>query len=175
MFSDNENYIIKGISGFYYVKTADGILECKARGIFRKKGIIPVAGDYVELAYEKNDTPVINTIKERKNFLLRPPIANIDQLFIVISTIDPSPDFLLTDKLTAIAVENNIIPFIVITKSDLFTADVIKEHYKNSEISLLVSNKNDLKFSKMITDTLKGKLSVFVGNSGVGKSTLLNY
>ncbi len=175
MFSKNENYIIKGISGFYYVKTADGVLECKVRGIFRKKGITPVAGDYVELTYEKDNTPVIENIKKRKNLLQRPPIANIDQLFIVISTVDPSPDFLLTDKLTAIAIENNIQPFIIVTKSDLFAADSVKEHYKNSKISLLVSGEECNDFLKMMADLLKGKLSVFTGNSGVGKSTLLNY
>ena len=82
------NYITKGIGGFYYVKTPDGIKECKARGIFRKSGIKPVAGDWVELS---PDGTVIDEIRSRKNVFVRPPIANLDVLFIVASTVQPVP------------------------------------------------------------------------------------
>lgn len=175
MFPESDNYIIKGISGFYYVKTADGVLECKARGIFRKKGITPVAGDYVEITYDEKNTPVIETIKKRKNYLTRPPIANVDQLFIVLSTVKPSPDFLLADKLTAIAIDNNIKPFIVVTKTDLHSAKQITEHYKNSKIPILVSGKEETEFLDEMKKLIDNKLSVFTGNSGAGKSTLLNH
>ena len=82
------NYITKGIGGFYYVKTPEGIKECKARGIFRKSGIKPVAGDWVELS---PDGTVIDEILPRKNVFVRPPIANLDVLFIVASTVQPVP------------------------------------------------------------------------------------
>ena len=89
-------YITKGIGGFYYVKTPDGIVECKARGIFRKRGITPVAGDNVTLS---DDGTMIDEILPRKNVFIRPPIANLDVLFIVTSTTQPVPSTLVLDQL----------------------------------------------------------------------------
>ena len=91
-------YITKGIGGFYYVKTPDGIVECKARGIFRKRGITPVAGDNVTLS---DDGTMIDEILPRKNVFIRPPIANLDILFIVTSTTQPVPSTLVLDQLAA--------------------------------------------------------------------------
>ena len=87
-------YITKGIGGFYYVKTTDGIVECKARGIFRKRGITPVAGDIVRLETD-GGAPVIADILPRKNVFVRPPVANVDQFFIVVSTVQPVPSTLV--------------------------------------------------------------------------------
>ena len=81
-------YIVKGIGGFYYVKTADGIVECRAKGIFRRRGVTPVAGDRVRLEHETG-TAVIAEILPRKNVFVRPPVANVDQFFIVASTVQP--------------------------------------------------------------------------------------
>ena len=109
-------YITKGIGGFYYVKTTDGIVECKARGIFRKRGITPVAGDNVTLS---DDGTMIDEILPRKNVFIRPPIANLDILFIVTSTTQPVPSTLVLDQLAAAAIYKDVQPVLVVTKSDL--------------------------------------------------------
>ena len=100
-------YIVKGIGGFYYVKTPDGIVECKPRGIFRKQKITPVAGDEVTLETE-NGASVIAQIAPRKNVFVRPPVANLDVLFLVASTTQPTPSTLVLDKLSAIAVDKGV-------------------------------------------------------------------
>ena len=98
-------YIVKGIGGFYYVKTPDGIVECKPRGIFRKRGIAPVAGDQVVLSADRT---TIDEILPRKNVFIRPPVANLDVLFIVASTTQPVPSTLILDELTAAAVYKDV-------------------------------------------------------------------
>ena len=90
-----EGLIIKGIGGAYYVKSEGKIYVCKARGVFRKDGITPLAGDIVNIGIEKDDEGVINEIKKRKNSLIRPPVANIDKLFIITSIKDPIPNRLI--------------------------------------------------------------------------------
>ena len=93
----NEGRIIKGISGFYYVKAGEQIIECKARGIFRNRGLVPYAGDKVRFDLSQK---IIEEILPRKNYFVRPPIANVDNFIIVLSTIMPRPDYYLIDKLT---------------------------------------------------------------------------
>ncbi|MEG1381961.1 MAG: GTPase RsgA, partial [Ruthenibacterium sp.] len=133
------NYIIKGIGGFYYVKTADGVLECKAKGIFRKRKITPVAGDFVRLETE-GGTHSIAEILPRKNVFVRPPIANVDQFFIVASTVQPVPSTLVIDKLTAIAVDKNTTPILLITKTDLHSGDWLSAAYAHSGIPIISVN-----------------------------------
>ena len=113
-----KGYIVKGIGGFYYVKTEEGVIECKPRGIFRKQKITPVAGDEVTLETE-NGAAVIAEIAPRKNVFVRPPVANLDVLFLVASTTQPTPSTLVLDKLSAIAVDKGVQPVIVCTKADL--------------------------------------------------------
>ena len=95
--------IIKGIGGFYYVDTDNGIFECKARGNFRKQKITPLVGDDVEISINENAENTIDTIYPRKNELVRPPLANLDQLFIIASLVDPKINTTIIDNLTAIA------------------------------------------------------------------------
>lgn len=168
-----ENYIIKGIGGFYYVHTSDGIVECKPKGIFRKRKITPVAGDHVCLERQA-DTWVISEILPRKNVFVRPPIANVDQFFVVVSTVQPVPSTLVIDKLTAIAVDHGAQPVLLITKTDLDGADELKKCYAHSQIPLLCVNAASGEGLDALREMLGGKLSVFCGNSGVGKSTLLS-
>lgn len=167
--------LIKGIGGFYYVETADTIYECKARGIFRKKGITPLVGDYVSITINENAENTIDEIKERKNSLVRPPLANIDQLFIVASVVDPSINTYVLDRLIAIAEFKSIEPIIVITKVDL-SDDYSKyvEIYEKAGFKVVVCNNSKGFGSDEVKELLKGKTSAFTGNTGVGKSTLLN-
>ena len=165
-------YIVKGIGGFYYVKTADGIVECRAKGIFRRRGVTPVAGDRVRLEHEAG-TAVIAEILPRTNGLVRPPGANVDQFFIVASTGQPVPSTLVIDKLSAIAVDRGAQPVLVITKGDLYGADTLAQCYSTAGFPVLCVNAATGEGLAPLRDMLAGKLSVFSGNSGVGKSTLL--
>ena len=121
-------YIVKGVGGFYYVKTAEGLAECRARGLFRKKGIVPVAGDLVRLAQE-GGSRVIAEILPRKNVFVRPPIANLDLLFLVASTTQPAPSTLILDKLSAVAVDKGVLPVLVCTKADLAAPGGLQKAY----------------------------------------------
>lgn len=166
-----EGYITKGIGGFYYVRTQTGIVECKARGIFRKRGITPVAGDNVVLSA---DGSAIDEIKPRRNVFVRPPVANLDVLFIVASTTQPVPSTLILDELTAAAVYKDVQPVLVITKADLSAATPLIEAYTASTIPVICLDYESGEGLDDIRARIRGNLCAFCGNSGVGKSTLLN-
>ncbi|MCR4718520.1 MAG: ribosome small subunit-dependent GTPase A [Firmicutes bacterium] len=165
--------IIKGIGGFYYVKTPDGdVVECKARGIFRKENLKPYIGDEVEISIE-NKTGNIEKILPRRTMLLRPAVANIDAVVIVIAAKDPEPDTLFCDKLILSAEFAGIEPLICINKSDLkMDTNLLETYEKAGYKTLLVSAKNEDDAKKLLP-VIKGKTSAFAGFSGVGKSTLL--
>ena len=165
------NYITKGIGGFYYVKTETGIVECRARGIFRKRGITPVAGDQVVLSADRT---TIDEILPRKNVFIRPPVANLDVLFIVASTTQPVPSTLILDELTAAAVYKDVQPVIVITKADLAAADALEKAYADSTIPLIRLDYDTGEGLDQIRARIAGNLCAFCGNSGVGKSSVLN-
>ncbi len=164
-----EGLIIKNISDLYRVKSQDGYFECKAKGIFRKKNIIPTVGDKVIFDKEKL---IITDILDRKNILVRPPIANVDQALIVMSTINPTFSTYLIDKLLNVIEFNNIRPIICITKLDLLhdkTIDKYINYYRGIGYEVILNtNIDDIK------KVLKNKITVLTGQSGVGKSTLLN-
>ena len=166
-------YITKGIGGFYYVKTSEGIVECKPRGIFRKQKITPVAGDEVTLETE-NGAAVIAQIAPRKNVFVRPPVANLDVLFLVASTTQPTPSTLVLDKLSAIAVDKGVQPVVVCTKSDLAEADFLANAYAKSTLPFIRIDYESGAGLDEVKQWINGRLCAFCGNSGVGKSTLLN-
>ena len=167
-----DHYIIKGVGGFYYVKAGDAVLECRARGIFRKRRITPVAGDAVRIETE-GGAPVIAEILPRKNVFVRPPVANVDQMFLVASTVQPAPSTLVLDKLSAVAVDKGAQPVLVVTKTDLADAGALCACYAHSGLPVICVNAATGEGVEEIRARLAGKLSVFCGNSGVGKSTLL--
>ncbi|MDD4851426.1 MAG: ribosome small subunit-dependent GTPase A [Gemmiger sp.] len=167
----NAPYIAKGIGGFYYVRTDAGMLECKARGIFRKRGVTPLAGDRVVLS---PDGTMIDEILPRKNELVRPPVANLDVLFIVASTVQPVPSTLVLDKLMAAAIYKNIQPVLIITKTDISAAGTLQADYAQSAIPVITLNYDTGAGLDDLRGWIAGHLSAFCGNSGVGKSTLLN-
>lgn len=169
-----DGIIIKGIGGFYYVEAAGEIYECKARGVFRKSGIKPLAGDRVSISVNDNAENTVDEIYERKSLLQRPPVANVDRLFIVSSVCEPKPVLLIIDRLTALAVNKGIEPIVVFTKNDLESADEYVEIYRKAGIkSFSVSCKTG-KGVELVKEELKNHISAFCGNSGVGKSSLLN-
>ena len=169
-----KGYITKGIGGFYYVKTPEGIVECKPRGIFRKQKITPVAGDEVTLETE-NGAAVIAEIAPRKNVFVRPPVANLDVLFLVASTTQPTPSTLVLDKLSAIAVDKGVQPVIVCTKGDLAEAEFLRKAYERSTLPFIRIDYETGGGLDEVKQWISGRLCAFCGNSGVGKSTLLNH
>ena len=169
-----EGLVRKGIGGFYTVETPEGIYTCTARGKFRKARISPYAGDRVRILGEEDGTGALEEILPRKNFLVRPPIANIDQLFIVTSLRDPSPDPLILDKTIAAAELEQIAPVLVLTKTDLDDASPLQEIYSVAGIPCFAVSSVTGEGVDQVGALLEGRISAFTGNSGVGKSTLLN-
>ena len=172
--------IIKGIGGFYYVDTENGLYECRARGIFRKNKITPLVGDRVSISVvdEENKKGVVEEIEERDTELVRPPIANVDKALIVFAIKNPSPNLSLLDRFIVLAEKENLEIVIVFTKVDLDTdgelLGELKDIYEVSGYKVIsVSNKLKLNIDK-IKEELKDNTVVFAGPSGVGKSSLLN-
>lgn len=166
--------IIKGIGGFYYVEAADEIYECKARGVFRKEKLSPLVGDKVTISINENAENTIDEIMPRKNALTRPPVVNIDNLIIVVSTVEPKPSTLVIDKLIAVAEHKNIEPIIVITKSDLASAQEIFDVYTLAGFKTIIVSNETKDGVDEVKAVLKDKISALTGNSGVGKTSLLN-
>ena len=172
--------IIKGIGGFYYVDTENGLYECRARGIFRKNKITPLVGDRVSISVvdEENKKGVVEEIEKRDTELVRPPIANVDKALIVFAIKNPSPNLSLLDRFIVLAEKENLEIVIVFTKVDLDTdgelLGELKDIYEVSGYKVIpVSNKLKLNIDK-IKEELKENTVVFAGPSGVGKSSLLN-
>jgi len=165
-----EGLIIKNISDLYIIKTNTNTYNCKAKGIFRKNRIVPTVGDKVIFDSEKK---VITDILERKNILVRPPISNVDQALIVMSVVNPTFSTNLVDKFINIIEYNNIKPILCLTKLDLLEDKTeINEYinyYKSIGYEVIINTEKS-----KIKDLLKNKITVITGQSGVGKSTLLN-
>lgn len=169
-FNDSQKgIIIKSIGGLYLVESPNGLFECKARGVFRNQGLTPYIGDNVVF-----EDGVINELLPRRNEIIRPPIANLDQIILIVSTCKPVPNILLMDKFIAISEYKGIKPIVVVTKVDLASFEQIFDIYKRVGVDTFVVDYSNDESIQEIKQTLKGKISVFTGNSGVGKSTLMN-
>lgn len=166
--------ILKGIGGFYYVSTEQGIVECKAPGKFRKTVGKPVIGDRVTLDLQPDETGYLTAIEPRRNCLIRPAIANIDLLVIVASAAPPKTDLFLIDKVTAIGVHKNMEVLVAINKTDLDGGGELLETYRRAGVSALRVSALTGEGIDALRTYLKGKVAAFAGNSGVGKSSLLN-
>ncbi len=167
-------FVRKGIGGFYYVEAAGALYTCTARGKFRKERISPYAGDRVRISVEEDGSGAVEEILPRKNFLARPPVANLDILFVVSSVREPFPDSLVIDKTIAVAEVRDIEPVVVLTKTDLDGGERLKSVYDLAGIACLVVSSATGQGVEKVRELLKGKISAFTGNSGVGKSSLLN-
>lgn len=168
--------IVKGIAGFYYVKCADTVYECKARGIFKKRGITPAVGDRVEISSVDDEKGVIEEILPRRNQFIRPPIANIDCFIVVMAASHPEPNFPVIDKFLVMADVNNTDAVLVVNKTDLASEDKlrqIREIYGNIYDVVFMSAREDRGISEL-AEKISGRTAAFAGPSGVGKSTILN-
>lgn len=168
-----EGIILKGIGGFYYAEAAEQVYECKARGVFRKKGFSPCAGDKVEITIPDEGYAAIENILPRKNQLVRPALANIDKLIIVASTCHPYPNTFVIDKMIASAIDKDIEPILVISKTDIESGEQLKKIYDTSGITAIEFSSVTGKGKDEVMNCITG-LTAFTGNSGVGKSSLIN-
>ena len=166
--------VIRSLGGSYTVEAPEGVYECTARGIFRKKGISPVCGDDVEISFEADGSAVIEKIYDRRSFIIRPPLANLDVLVLVSSTVDPKPNTMIIDKLTAIAEFKGIKPVIVFTKIDRNEPGELTKIYRQCGFDVYEIDNTTGEGSEELAAALAGKLCAFTGNTGVGKSSLLN-
>ncbi len=176
-----EGIIIKGIGGFYYVECEDGIYECRARGALRGGGarsarITPLAGDRCVITIHNDGIASLDRILERRNFLLRPPLANLDNLFIVVSLCQPQPNALIVDRFISLAEYKGIEPVIVITKLDISDDNGFGDIYRRAGFTVINADysSENREFLDEIRGIMKDKISAFAGNTGAGKSTLLN-
>ncbi len=172
--------IIKGIAGFYYVNAQDqNIYECKAKGIFRNKDIKPLVGDDVEFSILSTDPPEgnIDEILERKNELSRPASANVDQVLVMFSLIDPKPNLNLLDRFLVMTEQMNIPAVIAFNKTDLSDEDSLlryKRIYEPAGYPMLFISVTQNEGIDKVKEALKGKTTALAGPSGVGKSALTN-
>lgn len=169
--------IVRALGGFYYVRCDGGqIYACKARGLFRKEGISPLVGDEVEILLTGEDSGFVEKIFPRKNSLVRPPVANIDLLVMVVSVASPAPNLLVLDKLLAIAEHKGIEPVLAITKTDLdgSEAEALRDLYARAGFQVFLVSSQNGEGTGELEDFLSGKVSCFCGNTGAGKSSLLN-
>ncbi len=166
--------ITKAIGGLYTVEASDGVYECKARGIFRKKGISPCCGDNVEITPDPAGKGLIEKVLPRRSQIIRPPLANLDILVFVSSVCEPKPNLLLLDEFIAIAEYKGIKPIVVFTKIDKQDSSKYAEIYYNAGLTVFEVNNMTGEGSDKVKQALLGKLSAFTGNTGVGKSSLMN-
>ncbi len=148
--------------------------KCAARGLFRQNGISPSAGDHVVVERQENHEPLVAEILGRRNYLVRPPLANLDGIVFVISCSDPAPNRFVLDKLIAIADSKGIEPMIAFTKIDLENAEELSEVYRGIGISVCMVNNLTGEGAEKVRGFINGRITAFIGNSGVGKSSLLN-
>ena len=168
-----EYRIIKALSGFYYVQAEDGVVECRARGRFRRQDQSPLVGDFVRIT-RQGDKGVLEALLPRKNAFIRPAVANIDQLVVLASCAIPVTEPFLIDRVLAIAQLQNVPALVVVNKDDLAPAQPLAEIYRRAGVPVLVTSAETGEGIEALREALAGKLSCLTGNSGVGKSSLLN-
>ena len=176
-----EGKIIKALSGFYYVLDGDQIIQCRGRGVFRKNKITPLVGDDVVYQADNDKEGYILEIKDRFNELVRPPISNVDQAVLVFSAKEPTFSTSLLDRFLVLVEAGDIRPIICITKMDLVDDDALKEQihqyaedYRNIGYSVYLTSMKSGRGIEDIIPHFQDKITVFAGQSGVGKSSLLN-
>ena len=171
--------IIKGIGGFYYIDTENGVYECRARGIFRKEKLKPTVGDQVKISVldEKNKKGSLDVIEPRKNMLIRPRVSNVEQAVIVFASVSPDINIDLLDRFLILVSEQKLDVLICINKIDLDEEkkyEYVKKLYEDSGYRVILLSAEKGVGIDEIKSALKDKISVFAGPSGVGKRSLIN-
>lgn len=175
-----EGVILKGVGGFYYVKTSNGVYECKARGVFRKNGISPLPGDRViiDSVSEQHMSGNIEEVLPRQSVLVRPPVANVDKIVLTIAAKSPEPDLLLLDKMLITVMSKNIDVLICVNKLDIDDNTIyrkVSESYGKAGFNVIGVCKDDPDSIDKLMKEISGHINVFSGQSGVGKSTITNH
>ena len=165
--------IIKALSGFYYVQTDEQLVECKARGRFRKEGITPLVGDWVEITVD-GKRGMVDQILPRKNSFVRPAVANLDMLVLLVSQVIPVTEPFLIDRVTAIAGNQNVPIVICVNKCDLTDESTLANIYTHAGYDVVSTSAVTGEGVEMLRQLIRGKVVAFTGNSGVGKSSILN-
>ena len=167
--------VIKQIAGFYYVDAGDGIYECRAKGRFRNVHETPLPGDTVDILAAVGATGRLENIHSRRNFFIRPAVANVDRMYIVSSVVDPAPNSVVMDRLAAIAEFKGVEPVFVFNKADIADAESWADIYRKAGFETFVVSAATGEGVAALRESIKGRICVFTGNSGVGKSSLLNH
>ena len=171
--------IIKGIAGFYYVQTKNGIYECKAKGSFRNRKLKPYVGDNVEITVLNEETKKgnLDDILERNNFLIRPAVANVDQTLVIFAAAKPDPNLNLLDRFLIMMEQKDIPVVLVFNKQDVAEQEKLAEYvniYESCGYQVLCVSALEENGISEIKDILRGKTSTVAGPSGVGKSSIIN-
>lgn len=169
-----EGLLVKALSGFYYVKTDDDIVACRARGKFRLDGVSPLVGDYVEFDMTAEGKGYVTKIRERKNLFIRPAVANVDYLVLLCANVNPVTDPFLVDRVSVIAEHAGCGCIICINKCDLDRGDELHEIFSSTGYPVIRTSAVSGEGLDELKSLIRGKTVAFTGNSGVGKSSLLN-
>ena len=168
-----EGRIVRSLSGFYDVQTAAGLVTCRARGILRKVGHSPLTGDLVEITVERGKG-MVEKILPRKNQFVRPAVANIDALVVFAANVNPVTEPYLIDRVAAIAGDQSVQVVLCINKCDLDPAVDLVRIYEHAGFTVICTSAETGEGVDLLRQTISGKLVAFTGNSGVGKSSILN-
>ena len=169
-----EGVITKALSGFYYVTTGQGLLECKARGRFRLDGTSPLVGDRVLCSLDPQGCGRIDSVQERRNWFIRPAVANIDTMVFVAANTNPVTDPFLVDRVSVIAAQADCRLIICVNKSDIDSGEELYKIYSSSGFTSIRTSAETGEGMAELMDAIKGSICAFTGNSGVGKSSILN-
>ena len=173
MMKAQKGRIIRSLSGFYEVQTPEGIITCRGRGSLRRTGESPLTGDMVEISVEKGKG-MVERILPRNNRFIRPAVANVDALVVFAANVNPVTEPFLIDRVAAIAGEQDVEVYICINKCDLDPATDLERIYKNAGFSVIKASAETGEGVEELRNLIKGKLTAFTGNTGVGKSSMLN-
>ena len=168
-----EGRIVRSLSGFYDVQTGDGLVTCRARGILRKEGNSPLTGDLVEITVERGKG-MVEKILPRKNKFIRPAVANIDTLVVFAANVNPVTEPYLIDRVAAIAGDQNVQVVLCVNKCDLDPALELVRIYEHAGFTVICTSAETGAGVDQLRQAISGKLVAFTGNSGVGKSSILN-
>lgn len=169
-----EGRIVKALSGYYYVQTEEGLVTCRARGKFRLDGTSPLVGDRVRLELSRDKTGSVREILPRRNWFIRPAVANIDRMVMVAAAVNPITDPFLIDRVSALAAFHDCDFLLCVNKTDMDPGDRLFEIYRASGIPVLRTSAETGEGMEELRGLLAGQTCAFTGNSGVGKTSILN-